>query len=81
MGHEVTAVSGWLDFESARSPGGAERNPGIPHSASLHAGYLLVYMVYSDRIIEGSPKNSTSVPIMPWGPSDQIQRCGDFVEK
>ena len=26
----------------------------------------LVYMVYSDRIIEGSPKNSTStVPIMP----------------
>ena len=29
---------------------------------------VLVYMVYSDRIIEGSPKNSTSsVPIMPWG--------------
>ena len=28
----------------------------------------LVYMVYSDRPIEGSPKNSTSsVPIMPWG--------------
>ena len=43
---------------------------------------VLVYMVYSDRIIEGSPKNSTSsVPIMPWGPSDQVQRCGDFVEK
>jgi CreA protein len=43
---------------------------------------VLVYMVYSDRIIEGSPKNSTSsVPIMPWGQSDQIQRCGDFVEK
>jgi CreA protein len=42
---------------------------------------VLVYMVYSDRIIEGSPKNSTSsVPIMPWGQSDQIQRCGDFVE-
>ncbi len=32
---------------------------------------VLVYMVYSDRIIEGSPKNSTSsVPIMPWGQSD-----------
>ena len=30
---------------------------------------VLVYMVYSDRLIEGSPKNSTSsVPIMPWGP-------------
>ena len=28
----------------------------------------LVYLVYSDRIIEGSPKNSLSaVPIMPWG--------------
>jgi CreA protein len=43
---------------------------------------VLVYMVYSDRIIEGSPKNSTSsVPIMPWGQSDTIQKCGDFVEK
>ena len=32
---------------------------------------VLVYMVYSDRLIEGSPKNSTSsVPIMPWGASD-----------
>jgi Uncharacterized protein conserved in bacteria len=30
---------------------------------------VLVYMVYSDKLIEGSPKNSTSsVPIMPWGP-------------
>ncbi len=28
----------------------------------------LVYLVYSDRIIEGSPKNSLSaVPMMPWG--------------
>jgi CreA protein len=43
---------------------------------------VLVYMVYSDKLIEGSPKNSTSsVPIMPWGAGDQIQRCGDFVEK
>ena len=43
---------------------------------------VLVYMVYSDRIIEGSPKNSTSsVPIMPWGGSDQVQRCADFVER
>ena len=43
---------------------------------------VLVYMVYSDRIIEGSPKNSTSsVPIMPWGQNDQIQNCADFVEK
>jgi CreA protein len=42
---------------------------------------VLVYMVYSDRLIEGSPKNSTStVPIMPWGASDQVQRCADYVE-
>ena len=28
----------------------------------------LVYLSYSDRIIEGSPKNAIStVPIMPWG--------------
>ncbi len=43
---------------------------------------VLVYMVYSDRLIEGSPKNSTSsVPIMPWGSADSIQKCGDFVSK
>jgi CreA protein len=28
----------------------------------------LVYLVYSDKLIEGSPKNSIStVPVMPWG--------------
>jgi CreA protein len=43
---------------------------------------VLVYMVYSDKLIEGSPKNSTStVPIMPWGKDDEIQKCADFVEK
>ena len=42
---------------------------------------VLVYMVYSDRLIEGSPKNSTSsVPIMPWGTAE-IAKCADFVEK
>jgi len=43
---------------------------------------VLVYMVYSDRIIEGSPKNSTSsVPIMPWGQTDTaIEKCGDFIK-
>jgi CreA protein len=32
---------------------------------------VLVYLTYSDRVIEGSPKNSISVvPILPWpGPS------------
>ena len=39
----------------------------------------LVYLVYSDRPIEGSPKNSTStVPLMPWG-TEPAPRCGDWV--
>jgi CreA protein len=43
---------------------------------------VLVYVVYSDRVIEGSPKNSTStVPIMPWGSADAPQQCADWVEK
>ena len=41
---------------------------------------VLVYMVYSDRIIEGSPKNSTSsVPIMPWGADSNVPKCADWV--
>src|ERR1700691_6560446 len=43
---------------------------------------VLVYMVYSDRLIDGSPKNSTSsVPIMPWGAADSaVQKCGEFIQ-
>jgi CreA protein len=43
---------------------------------------VLVYMVYSDKLIDGSPKNSTSsVPIMPWGAADTaIQKCGEFIQ-
>lgn len=42
---------------------------------------VLVYMVYSDRIIEGSPKNSTSsVPIMPWGAQTAVEKCADWLE-
>ena len=41
---------------------------------------VLVYLVYSDRIIEGSPQNSTStVPIMPWG-GEPAPRCAEFLE-
>ena len=41
---------------------------------------VLVYLVYSDRVIEGSPKNSTSsVPVMPWGPEASAQSCKDWV--
>jgi CreA protein len=40
---------------------------------------VLVYMTYSDKLIEGSPKNSTStVPIQPWGAAE-VQKCGDFL--
>jgi CreA protein len=42
---------------------------------------VLVYMVYSDRLIEGSPNSTSTVPIMPWGATDQVQRCADFVEQ
>lgn len=35
---------------------------------------VLVYMVYSDKLIDGSPKNSTSsVPIMPWGRTRRLR--------
>ena len=40
---------------------------------------VLVYLTYSDRIVEGSPQNSTStVPIMPWGNS-AAPKCGEFL--
>jgi CreA protein len=39
-----------------------------------------VYLVYSDKLIDGSPKNSTSsVPINPWGQSD-VPKCADWVK-
>ena len=41
---------------------------------------MLVDLVYSDKLIEGSPENSTStVPIMPWG-SDAPAKCADFIK-
>ncbi len=41
----------------------------------------LVYMVYSDKLIDGSPKNSTSaVPVMPWGAGDTAPKCGDWLK-
>ena len=41
---------------------------------------VLVYIVYSDKLIEGSPKNSTSsVPIMPWGDAPAL-KCGDWLK-
>ena len=42
---------------------------------------VLVYMAYSDKLVDGSPKNSTStVPIMPWSPGADVAKCGDFIK-
>ncbi len=42
---------------------------------------VLVYMVYSDKLIDGSPKNSTSaVPIQPWGGTEAPTKCSDFLK-
>ena len=42
---------------------------------------VLVYMAYSDKLVDGSPKNSTTtVPIMPWGPGADVAKCGDFIK-
>ena len=41
---------------------------------------VLVYLSYTDKLIDGSPKNSTStVPIMPWG-AEAAPKCGDFIQ-
>ena len=42
---------------------------------------ILVYMTYSDKLVDGSPKNSTSsVPIQPWGDQTDTPRCNDFIK-
>ena len=41
----------------------------------------LVYMAYSDKLVDGSPKNSTSaVPIQPWGTNTDVPKCGDWIK-
>lgn len=41
---------------------------------------VLVYLVYSDKLVDGSPKNSiSSVPIMPWGDAPAV-KCGDYLK-
>jgi len=40
---------------------------------------VLVYLSYTDKLIEGSPQNSTStVPLMPWG-TVPAPKCGDYL--
>ena len=42
---------------------------------------ILVYMTYTDKLVDGSPKNSTStVPIQPWGAGNaEPAKCADFL--
>lgn len=41
---------------------------------------VLVYMVYSDKLVEGSPESSTSsIAIQPWGGQNDTPKCGEFV--
>ena len=40
---------------------------------------VLIYLVYSDKLIEGSPTNAIStVPLQPWGAAE-APRCADFL--
>ena len=42
---------------------------------------VLVYMSYTDKLVDGSPQNSTStVPIMPWG-TETAPKCADFLNQ
>jgi CreA protein len=42
---------------------------------------VLVYVTYTDKLIEGSPENSTStVPIMPWGTSTP-PKCSEWLKE
>ncbi len=42
---------------------------------------ILVYMTFSDKLVDGSPKNSTStVPIQPWGGDTSVVKCSDFAQ-
>ncbi|MBN9450508.1 MAG: CreA family protein [Bosea sp.] len=41
---------------------------------------VLVYLVYTDKLIDGSPQNSTStVPVMPWGNSGEPPKCSEWI--
>ncbi|MEF3365973.1 CreA family protein [Methylocystis sp. 9N] len=42
---------------------------------------VLVYMVYSDKLVDGSPESSTStLAIQPWGGQNDIPKCGEFLK-
>jgi CreA protein len=71
QGHEIYRQRRSLFFKKMQIVRGCDEKRNV-----------LVYMVYSDRLIEGSPKNSTSsVPIMPWGNQGDVPKCTEWVAK
>ncbi len=70
QGDEVFRKRRSLFFKKARIVRGCDAKRNV-----------LVYLIYTDKLIEGSPKNSTStVPIMPWGDSPAA-KCSEFLEE
>jgi CreA protein len=68
QGHEIYQQRRSLFFKKMQ----------IVRGCDVHRN-VLVYLAYTDKLIEGSPQNSTStVPIMPWGGST-APNCKDFV--
>jgi CreA protein len=42
---------------------------------------VLVYLIYTDRLIDGSPENSTSsVPITQFGAPEAAPKCSEFIQ-
>src|SRR5262245_21736892 len=90
LGHLARLPPGRSDsFQAEIFPGGGHVSPAALAVLQENADRArlrreaerAVYMVYSDKLIEGSPKNSTSsVPIMPWGANAQVEKCGDWIE-
>ncbi len=70
QGDEVFRKRRSLFFKKARIVRGCDAKRNV-----------LVYLIYTDKLIEGSPKNSTStVPIMPWGDTPAA-KCSEFLEE
>jgi CreA protein len=70
QGHEMYEQRRSLFFKRVRIVRGCDEKRNV-----------LVYLMYTDKLIDGSPQNSTStVPIMPWGTANAPVRCGDFVK-
>ncbi|MHA1523240.1 MAG: CreA family protein, partial [Alphaproteobacteria bacterium] len=68
QGEEVFRTKRSIFFKKARIVRGCDAKRNV-----------LVYLIYTDKLIEGSPKNSTStVAIMPWG-TTKAPRCANFL--